>query len=97
MRTRVIADATATSSQLHDAIAARCGTAGEVFVVGPHRDRARIAACLSGLASRGVFAWGRVGPTDPMVARADALRDFPADEIVVAGDALRSSSPAQSR
>ena len=36
---------------------------------------------------RGVHAEGRVGDPDPLLAIADALTTFPADEILVVGDA----------
>ena len=37
------------------------------------------------LQQRGVHAEGRVGDADPLLAVADALPTFPADEIVIAG------------
>jgi len=36
---------------------------------------------------RGVHAEGRIGDSDPLLAIADALTTFPADEIVIAADA----------
>lgn len=82
-RTLVLVDGAGASEAFAEAIAARCEPDEEVFVVGPHRDRARVARSLSGLASHGIFAWGRTGPSDPLAAVADALHAFAADEIVV--------------
>jgi hypothetical protein len=36
---------------------------------------------------RGVHAEGRIGDSDPLLAIADALTTFPADEIIIAADA----------
>jgi len=43
----------------------------------------RLDASLSRLASAGVSARGEIGDGDPLQALEDALREFPADEIVV--------------
>ena len=43
------------------------------------------AAFVDLLASVGVHATGCVGDADPLLAIADALPTFPADEIVIAG------------
>jgi nucleotide-binding universal stress UspA family protein len=48
------------------------------------RAEERVAAHLERLERRGVHAHGRVGDADPLLAIADALRTFPADEIVIA-------------
>jgi hypothetical protein len=45
----------------------------------------RLRAHLDELERRGVHAEGRVGDADPLLAIADALATFPADEIVIAG------------
>jgi hypothetical protein len=45
---------------------------------------ARLAQCLRRLDDAGVEASGAVGDADPLQAIADALRTFPADEIVIA-------------
>src|SRR5262245_11458185 len=45
----------------------------------------RLRAHLEHLERRGVHAEGRVGDADPLLAIADALATFPADEIVIAG------------
>jgi hypothetical protein len=47
----------------------------------------RLRAYLDQLEKRGVHAEGRVGDADPLLAIADALAMFPADEIVIAADA----------
>ena len=54
----------------------------------PARRRAaeRLAATVDRLSRVGVRAEGRVGDADPMLAISDALRTFPADEIVFAGE-----------
>lgn len=44
----------------------------------------RLAACLERLRNAGVDARGSVGDGDPLQALSDALRFFPADEIVIA-------------
>ncbi|MEP6910214.1 MAG: hypothetical protein ABI896_07275 [Actinomycetota bacterium] len=44
----------------------------------------RLSACLARLRSSGLDARGSVGDADPLQALADALRFFPADEIVIA-------------
>ena len=45
--------------------------------------QARLDASLARLAARGVNARGEIGDGDPLQALEDALREFPADEIVV--------------
>ena len=47
----------------------------------------RVRAYLELFELRGVQAEGRVGDPDPLLAIADALTTFPADEILVVGDA----------
>jgi hypothetical protein len=50
-----------------------------------HRTAAdRLAGCLERLRSAGLDARGSVGDGDPLQALSDALRFFPADEIVIA-------------
>ena len=44
----------------------------------------RLSACLQRLREAGLDARGSVGDGDPFQALADALRFFPADEIVIA-------------
>jgi hypothetical protein len=52
----------------------------------------RLERCLAKLAVAGIEAEGLVGDADPLLAVDDALRLFPADEIVVAtGSPARSS------
>jgi GABA permease len=45
--------------------------------------QARLAASLARLSELGVQARGEIGDGDPLQALEDALREFPADEIVV--------------
>ena len=47
----------------------------------------RVRAYLEQFELRGVHAEGRVGDPDPLLAIADALTTFPADKILVVGDA----------
>lgn len=42
-----------------------------------------LSATLDALRDRGVVAWGSVGDADPILAAADALRDQPADEVLI--------------
>ena len=49
----------------------------------------RAAAVVDSLERRGVHAEGRVGDADPLLAIADALPTFRADEIVIAGQSDR--------
>jgi hypothetical protein len=49
----------------------------------------RAAAIVDLLVRGGVHAEGRVGDADPLLAIADALSTFPADEIVIAGQPER--------
>ena len=51
----------------------------------------RLTVCIDQLKRRGVRAEGRVGDADPLLAIADALRTFPADEIVIAGESELST------
>ena len=44
---------------------------------------ARLRVCIGRLAARGIRAEGTIGDSDPLRATLDALRLFPADEIVV--------------
>jgi hypothetical protein len=50
----------------------------------------RLTVCIEELRRRGVPAAGRIGDADPLLAIGDALRTFPADEIVIAGEPDRS-------
>lgn len=54
---------------------------------------ARLAACLDRLAGTGIEALGRVGDPDPLLALADALALFPADEVIVGVQAGARSHP----
>jgi hypothetical protein len=44
----------------------------------------RLGVCLDSLRESGVAARGKVGDADPLQALEDALREFDADEIIVA-------------
>lgn len=50
------------------------------------RAQQRAAAFVDRLEQRGVHAEGRVGDADPLLAIADALPTFAADEIVIAAE-----------
>lgn len=50
----------------------------------------RAGALVAGLEQRGVHAEGRVGDADPLLAIADALPTFAADEIVIAAEPERA-------
>ena len=52
----------------------------------------RAASSVQHLKRHGVHAEGRVGDPDPLLAIADALATFPADEIVIAARPERSST-----
>jgi len=45
----------------------------------------RLDASLNRLASTGVPAHGSIGDSNPVLAVEDALREFPADEVIVVG------------
>src|SRR6266542_6847371 len=51
----------------------------------------RAAAIVDRLEQSGVHAEGRAGDADPLLAIADALPTFPADEIVIAAQPERST------
>lgn len=51
----------------------------------------RAAAFVDRLEQKGIHAEGRVGDADPLLAIADALPTFPADEIVIAAQLERSA------
>ena len=51
----------------------------------------RAAAIVDRLERTGAHAEGRVGDADPLLAIADALPTFPADEIVIAAQPERST------
>jgi hypothetical protein len=48
------------------------------------RARERLDLAITALRRRGVIARGEIGDADPMLAIADALASFPADEILIA-------------
>lgn len=51
----------------------------------------RVAAIVDRLERTGAHAEGRVGDADPLLAIADALPTFPADEILIAAQPERST------
>ncbi len=55
------------------------------------RAQTRLTAVIDPLEERGVKAQGRVGDADPLLAIADALGAFPADQIVIAARPERST------
>ena len=79
----------------------------EVLVVAPALDRRpgrppddrprraaerRLAACLAALREEGIAAEGILGDAEPLAAIEDALRVFPADEILIATHRAPSSA-----
>jgi hypothetical protein len=48
------------------------------------RAQERLDLAITALRRRGVIVRGEIGDADPMLAIADALASFPADEIVIA-------------
>ena len=54
------------------------------------RAEERATAFVARLEQQGVHAAGRVGDADPLLAIADALPTFPADEIVIAAEPERA-------
>jgi nucleotide-binding universal stress UspA family protein len=59
------------------------------------RAEERAAAVADRLDKSGVHAEGRAGDGDPLLAIADALSTFPADEILIAAQPGRSSQIAE--
>src|SRR5215208_2571723 len=59
------------------------------------RAAARAAAVVERLEQRGVHAEGRIGDGDPLLAIADALQTFAADEIVIATEPEHSTRLAE--
>jgi len=55
------------------------------------RAESRLAAVVERLEFRGVHAEGRIGDADPLLAIADALPTFRADEIVITATPAHSS------
>lgn len=71
-------------------------TAGELE---PARERAgrRLEEGVSELRRRGVAASGRIGDTDPVLAVEDALREFPADQVLMLGEEGADLRPFEQR
>lgn len=59
------------------------------------RAEERAAAVTDRMEKSGIHAEGRAGDGDPLLAIADALSTFPADEIVIAAQPGRSSQIAE--
>ena len=107
-RVLLVANEALAIETVHDVVARHAAGPTEVLVLAPalggrlelwmSDDRPRRAAeerldrCLAALAAAGVEAEGLVGDADPLLAMDDALRLFPADEIVVATRPPASSS-----
>jgi hypothetical protein len=98
-RVLVVANETVEGDVLHEAIAATGAAEVHVVAPalnsrlrhwvpdedGAHRTGGnRLSACLERLRNAGLDARGSVGDGDPLQALSDALRFFPADEIVIA-------------
>ena len=56
------------------------------------RAQERLTTWLDLLEQRGVRVTGRIGDADPLLAIADALPTFPADEIIIAGQRERPAT-----
>lgn len=90
-RILVVADEACDGSGLRDEVAYRAGRVpSEVAIVAPAPTCAeaeeRLVTLRDGLACVGVRAAGHVGDPDPLTAIAEALGEFPADEIILATD-----------
>ena len=55
------------------------------------RAQERLDTWVDRLGRRGVRVTGRIGDADPLLAIADALPTFPADEIIIAGQRERTA------
>jgi hypothetical protein len=98
-RLLVVSNETVEASILHDTIMARANATEVAIVApalntrlrhwfsdedpARHAAAARLARCVSALAEAGVRVDGRVGDADPIQAIADALSEFPADELLI--------------
>jgi GABA permease len=104
-RILLVGNETLASEEVVASLGGRAADA-EVLVVAPVLDRSRgrpdgrprraaerrLAGCLAALRGEGLAAEGIVGDAEPLVAIEDALRVFPADEIVIATHRAPSSS-----
>lgn len=98
-RILVVTTAVSPSADIEDVVRARAGKDAEVYVVAPAskiswldrltnaegdaRQNAAERAEAASNAAPGDQVEGHVGDVDPLLAIEDALRKFPADEIVV--------------
>lgn len=85
----VIANETAASDELQTAVSGPVGST-EALVVAPAfggeaaaAARVRLRVCMGRLAARGIRALGTIGDGDPLHVTLEALRFYPADEVVV--------------
>ncbi|MCW3017170.1 MAG: amino acid permease [Solirubrobacterales bacterium] len=53
---------------------------------------ARLEACLAQLDAEGIEATGRLADVDPMLAMTQALREFPADQVIIATHPVHRSN-----
>ena len=106
-RVLVVADASLGSERVPEIVAHAAGRRVEAFVIAPElRSRLahwtgddsqqghavrHLGETLNGLEAAGVPASGMVGSDDPIQAADDALRTFPADELVLVTDAERAN------
>ena len=106
-RVLVVADASLGSEKVTEIVVRAAGRRVEAFVIAPelrsrlahwtgddsqqgHAER-HLGETLNGLEAAGVPASGMVGSDDPIQAADDALRMFPADELVLVTDAGRAN------
>jgi hypothetical protein len=98
-RLLVVSNETVEASVLHDTIVARANATDVAIVApalnsrlrhwfsdedpARHAAAARVDRCRSALAEAGVRVDGWVGDADPLHAIADALVEFPADELLI--------------
>lgn len=92
-RVLLVADGACTRSELEDLAVGAGEVETVVFVVAPAEAHAHaqdhLDRTLRALADLGLRASGRVGSPDPLQATDDALREFPADEIVFVSNGAR--------
>lgn len=92
-RVLLVADGACTRSELEDLAVGAGEVETVVFVVAPAEAHAHaqdhLDRTIRALADLGLRASGRVGSPDPLQATDDALREFPADEIVFVSNGAR--------
>jgi len=87
-RILVLANETVADELVERVVEAAAGDAGaDVLLVASARDmrpaEERLVVSLAALRARGLDAEGYVGDSDPLVAAKEALRLFPADDVVI--------------